>query len=190
MRSFKWALVFLMLCTGIAAGQERTDTTMPPPMPPQPLVKEPSYGFQILPKLGLGISRNFLVDLGLIGYSYIPDKRKAQYFDANVGVRAFIGKHSMIMPKLDLQAALFALDPDDLVCFNLGADIGFVTDFKQTSFMLSPKAGVSVASGLVRCYYLHHLLLKDQILFPGYGRHGVMLEINISVLQGKGFRVM
>lgn len=179
-----------VLCAQVAAAQEKSDTTLPPPMPVDRSVKETSSGFQVIPKLGLGMSRNFLVDLGLIGYSYIPDKRRAQYFDANIGVRAFIGKHSMLMPKLDVQAALFPLDPDELFCFNIGVDAGLLTDFKHTAVMLSPKAGFSMIMGLVRIYYLHQFLLKDRELFPGYGRHGVMLEINISTLQGKGFRTM
>ncbi len=182
--------LLLLLTVCIANAQEKADTTLPPPMPLDRSVKETSSGLQVLPKLGLGMSRNFLADLGLIGYSYIPDKRKAQYIDVNVGVRAFIGKYSMLMPKLDVQAALFPLDPDELFCFNVGADAGLVTDFKNTAVMLSPKAGFSVAMGLVRIYYLHQFLLKDQVLFPGYGRHGVMLEVNISTLQGKGFRTM
>jgi hypothetical protein len=183
-------LLLLVLCSYMANAQEKADTTLPPPMPVDRSVKETSSGFQVIPKLGLGMSRNFLVDLGLIGYSYIPDKRKAQYFDANIGVRAFIGRHSMLMPKLDVQAALFPLDPDELFCFNIGADAGLVTDFKNTAVMLSPKAGFSVAMGLLRIYYLHQFILKDRLLFPGYGRHGVMLEINLSTLQGKGFRTM
>lgn len=150
----------------------------------------PSSGFQFIPKFGLGMSRNFLIDLGLIGYSFIPDKNKAQYFDANISVMTFIGKHTMIMPKLDLQGGLFAFDSDDLVCFNLGVDAGWLTDFKQSGFMVTPKAGLSVATGLVRLNYLYNVLLKDKALFPGYGRHGVLLEINISVLQGKGFKTM
>jgi hypothetical protein len=185
--------VLLLMCMLYAQdvfAQEKSDTTMPPPMPVDRSVQETSSGFQVIPKLGLGVSRNFLADLGLIGYSYIPDKRKSQYFDANIGVRALIGRHSMLMPKLDIQAALFPLDPDELFCFNVGADAGLVTDFKRTSVMLVPKAGFSVAMGLVRIYYLHQFLLKDRELFPGYGRHGVMLEVNISTLQGKGFRTM
>ncbi|WP_157976995.1 hypothetical protein [Taibaiella helva] len=149
-----------------------------------------SAGFQVLPKLGLGMSRNFLVDLGLIGYSYIPDKSKFRYYDANISIMTYIGRHMMIMPKLDLQAAVFPIDREELLCFNLGLDAGLLTDFKQTSVMLTPKAGFSLATGLLRIYYLHNFLLRDKDLFPGYGRHGVLLEINISVLQGKGFRLM
>lgn len=147
-------------------------------------------GFQVIPKYGLGMSRNFLIDLGFVGYSYIPDKNKARYLDANIGVMALIGKHTMIMPKLDLQAGLFPLDRDELICFNLGLDAGLLIDFKRSAIMLSPKAGFSVATGLMRLYYLHNFLLKDKDLFPGYGRHGVLLEINISVLQGNGFKIM
>lgn len=149
-----------------------------------------SGGFQVLPKLGLGMSRNFLVDVGLLGYSYIPDKTKAAYYDANISVMTYIGKHTMVMPKLDLQAGLFPLDHDDLICFNLGVDAGLLTDFKQSAVMITPKAGFSVASGLLRLYYLHNFLLKDKDIFPGYGRHGVLLEVNISVLQGKGLKIM
>lgn len=165
----------------VPAAAHTTDTLKPP---------VPSSGFQIIPKFGLGMSRNFLIDLGLIGYSFIPDKNKAQYFDASISVMAFIGKHTMIMPKLDLQAGLFSFDSDDLICFNLGVDAGWLTDFKQSAFMVTPKAGLSVATGLVRLNYLHNVLFKDKALFPGYGRHGVLLEINISVLQGKGFKTM
>ncbi|RYZ45366.1 MAG: hypothetical protein EOP49_25340, partial [Sphingobacteriales bacterium] len=45
--------------------ESHVDTTRPP---------VPSSGFQVIPKLGLGGSRNFLLDMGLIGYSHIPDK--------------------------------------------------------------------------------------------------------------------
>jgi hypothetical protein len=166
----------------VSASPVSAADTLKPPVP--------SSGFQFIPKLGFGMSRNFLIDLGLIGYSFIPDKNKAQYFDANISVMAFIGKHTMIMPKLDLQAGLFAFDSDDLICFNLGVDAGLLTDFKQSAFMVTPKAGLSIATGLVRLNYLHNILLEDRALFPGYGRHGVLLEINISVLQGKGFKTM
>lgn len=173
-------------------AQDSVGISKPAPEPVVDTAKPPvpSSGFQFIPKLGLGMSRNFLADLGLIGYSFIPDKNKAQYFDANISVMAFLGKHTMIMPKLDLQAGLFAFDSDDLVCFNLGADAGWLTDFKQSAIMVTPKAGLSVATGLVRLNYLYNVLLKDKALFPGYGRHGILLEINISVLQGKGFKTM
>ncbi len=187
---FTRILLCLTLCTGTCRAQGVADTTAPPLMPPEHRAKESSMGFQVLPKFGLGMSRNLLLDLGLIGYSIVPDKRKARYYDANIGVRFFIGKHSMLMPKLDLQAALFPLDPDDLLCFNLGLDAGLLTDFKHTALMLAPKAGFSLASGLLRLYYLYQVLPQDKILFPGYGRHGVMLELNLSILQGKGFRLM
>jgi|GEM_PF-2053342 len=148
-----------------------------------------SCGFQPLPKLGLGMSRNFLADLGLIGFSYIPDKRKAQYYDANISVMTLIGKHTMVLPKLDVQAGLLPIDPDELICFNLGLDAGMLTDFRERTFMLVPKAGFSLATGLLRIYYLH-FLAGNKALFPGYGRHGVLLEVNLSALQGKGFRLM
>lgn len=167
------------------------DSTQVAPAPkPELRAKAPSSGFQAIPKLGLGMSRNFLLDVGLAGYSYIPDKNKAQYFDANISVMALIGSHTMLYPKLDLQAGLFALDADDLVCFNLGVDAGVLTDFNRSSFMVTPKAGLSFATGLVRIYYLHNFLVDDKLLFPGYGRNGILLEINISTLQGKGFRTM
>jgi hypothetical protein len=164
--------------------------TVAPEPKPELKAREPSSGFQFIPKFGLGASRNFLIDLGLIGYSYIPDKNKAQYFDGNISVMALIGRHTMLYPKLDLQAGLFALDGDDLVCFNLGVDVGLLTDFKRSSFMVTPKAGLSFATGLIRIYYLHNFLVDDKLLFPGYGRNGVLLEINISTLQGKGFKTM
>jgi hypothetical protein len=191
-RSVLHTLGGVMVCLTSVMAQDSVGVSMPPPSSVIDSVKPPvpSSGFQFIPKLGLGMSRNFLIDLGLIGYSFIPDKNKAQYFDANISVMAFLGKHTMIMPKLDLQAGLFAFDSDDLVCFNLGADAGLLTDFKQSAFMVTPKAGLSVATGLVRLNYLYNVLLKDKALFPGYGRHGILLEINISVLQGKGFKTM
>jgi hypothetical protein len=195
MKAFKCITVvlfiFLVVYAKPCAAQD--STSMPPPITApfdtaRPVVS--SHGFQVIPKLGLGGSRNFLLDLGLVGFSYIPDKNKAQYYDANISIMALIGKHTMLFPKLDLQAGLFAFDSDDLICFNIGADAGLLTDFKRSAFMITPKAGLSVASGLVRLYYLHNFLLEDKLLFPGYGRHGVLLEFNISVLQGKGFKTM
>lgn len=153
--------------------------------------REPSAGFQLIPKLGLGFSRNFLADLGLIAYSYVPDKNKARYFDLNLGVMGLFGKHTMMMPKLDMQAGLFSLDREALLCFNVGADAGWLTDFDNSTIMISPKAGLSFATGLIRLNYLYNILPGgDRTLFPGLGRHGVMLEVNISVLQGKGFKTM
>lgn len=183
-------LSIVILCIQTVQAQDTRDTSYVPPKMDSIRPTLPSSGFQAIPKFGLGVSRNFLIDLGLIGYSYIPDKNRAQYFDANISVMALIGKHTMIMPKLDLQAGLFGLDSDDLFCFNLGVDAGLLTDFKKSTLMVSPKAGFSFATGLVRLYYLYNVLLDDKILFPGFGRHGVMLEFNISVLQGKGFKTM
>ena len=180
-------LAGLLLCFPAGAQQDSLKVTAITTADRKPAS---SAGFQVLPKLGLGMSRNFLVDLGLIGYSYIPDKSKFRYYDANISIMTYVGRHSMLMPKLDLQASVFPIDREELLCFNLGLDAGLLTDFKQTSVMLTPKAGFSLATGLLRIYYLHNFLLRDKDLFPGYGRHGVLLEINISVLQGKGFRLM
>lgn len=179
-------LLAIVACTLQASAQSPADTLLPV------TASRPDHsaGFQLIPKLGLGMSRNFLVDLGLIGYSYIPNKNKAQYYDANISVMLLAGKHTMLLPKIDLQAGLFPLDKDELVCFNLGFDAGLLTDFSQSTVQLTPKAGFSVATGLVRIYYLHSFLLGDKALFPGYGRHGVLLEVNISVLQGRGFKTM
>lgn len=186
--SLSYILFILLLVPLPGAAQTPADTITA--VLPVPVRAHSTAGFQVLPKLGLGISRNFLLDVGLISYSYIPDKNKAQYYDANISVLTLIGKHTMVMPKLDMQAALFALDRDELICFNLGADAGLLTDFKHSTVMLTPKAGFSVATGLLRLYYLHQFLLGDKTLFPGYGRHSVLLEINVSVLQGHGFKMM
>lgn len=190
MRILKTLLPAVLLTVAVASrAQDTTTSSIPPPAPPERPVKTPASGFQWIPKFGIGQSRNFLLDLGIVGYSYIPDKHKAQYFDANISLRGMVGKYSMLMPKLDLQAGLLPLDPDELICFNLGLDAGMLTDFRHAAVMLVPKAGFSAATGLIRLYYLHQFLLGDRLYFPGYGRHGVMLEINISVLQGKGFRL-
>lgn len=149
-----------------------------------------SSGFQWVPKLGIGISRNFLLDVGLIGYSYIPNRDKAQYYDANISLRTLIGKHTMLMPKLELNAALFPIDNDELITFNIGADAGLLTDFKRTAIVLAPKAGFAIATGLVRINYLYNFLLDEWQLYPGLGRHAVLLEINISAFQGKGLKMM
>jgi len=149
-----------------------------------------SSGFQFLPKLGLGMSRNFLVDVGLVAFNYMPERTKAQYFDANISVMTLIGKHTMVMPKLDMNAALFPIDNDELITFNLGADVGLLTDFKQSTIMISPKAGFSAASGFIRLYYHYNFVLADFKQYPGLGRHAVTLEVNISAFQGKGLKMM
>ena len=149
-----------------------------------------SAGVQWLPKIGLGISRNFMVDVGFVGYSYIPDKNKAKYYDANIGVMTLIGRHTMVMPKLDLNAGFLPLDSDDLFTLNAGADVGLLTDFKKSAIVLSPKAGLSAAMGLFRLYYHYNILFEEYRLYPGLGRHAVTLELNISILQGKGLKVM
>ncbi|WP_162902742.1 hypothetical protein [Taibaiella koreensis] len=191
MRLLFGTLLALGLLSGIPAPAQEQRDSAKTVVPDTTNVKPASSaGFQLLPKLGLGMSRNFLVDIGLIGYSYIPDKSKSHYYDANISVMTYIGRHTMVMPKLDLQASLFPIDHEELLCFNVGLDAGLLTDFRQSAIMLTPKAGFSLATGLLRLYYLHNFLLRDKTLFPGYGRHGVLLEINISVLQGKGFKLM
>lgn len=148
-----------------------------------------SSGLQWVPKLGVGVSRNFLLDVGLIGYSYIPNRDKAQYYDANISVMILIGRHTLVMPKFEMNAALFPIDKDELITFNIGADAGLLTDFKRTAIVLAPKAGFALATGLVRINYLYNFLLDERQLYPGLGRHAVLLEINISAFQGKGLKM-
>ena len=148
------------------------------------LAQAQEMGFQYPAKLGLGMSRNFLVDVGLLSFSYIPKENKAHYYDALFDVEVLIGKHTMVMPKLELNAGLLPIGKDDVFVVNIGAEAGVLTDFKQSGFILSPKAGVSVGQGLFRLYYLRNFLAGNPVL-AGFGRNSVVLEINIASLQGK-----
>jgi len=152
-------------------------------------IGQSSSGVQWVPKFGLGMSRNFLVDVGLVAYNFIPDKSKAQYYDANLSVMVLIGRHTMAFPKLDLNASLFPIDPDELITFNLGGEAGVLIDFKQSTGMLSPKAGLAAATGLIRLYYHYNFLLSDFKDYPGMGRHAITLEVNISAFQGRGLKM-
>jgi hypothetical protein len=147
-------------------------------------VSAQEMGFQYPAKLGLGMSRNFLIDVGLVAFSYIPKENKAHYYDALLDVQVLIGKHTMLMPKLEVNAGLLPIGKDDVFVINIGAEAGVLTDFKQSGFVLSPKAGISIGQGIFRIYYLRNFLSGGSEL-PGFGRNSVVLELNIASLQGK-----
>lgn len=146
-------------------------------------------GFQFPAKLGLGVSRNFLVDAGLVSFSYIPKANSARYYDALFDLELLAGKHTMLMPKLELNAGLLPVGKDELFVINIGVETGLLTDFKNQGFVVSPKAGVSIGQGLFRLYYLRNFLSGD-VLLPGFGRNSVLLEINIASLQGRKVKVI
>lgn len=141
-------------------------------------------GFQFPAKLGLGMSRNFVVDAGLASFSYIPKAGSARYYDALLDVAVLIGKHTMLLPKVELNAGILPVGSDAFFVLNIGAETGVLTDFKQAALMLSPKAGVSVGQGLFRLHYLRNILAGNTV-FPGFGSNTVQLEINIASLQGR-----
>ncbi|PSK95057.1 hypothetical protein [Taibaiella chishuiensis] len=157
------------------------------------LLARPVYaqesGFQFPAKLGLGMSRNFLLDAGLVAFSYIPKANSPRYYDALLDVEVLIGRHTMVMPKLELNAGILPVGGDGLFVINAGAETGLLTDFKQAGWVFSPKVGVSIGQGLFRLYYLRNILLNDPVL-PGFGRNSVVLEINIASLQGRRMKVM
>lgn len=152
-------------------------------------VKAQEMGFQYPAKLGLGMSRNFLVDVGLLSFSYIPKANNARYYDALFDVEALIGKHTMLMPKIELNAGILPVGQEELFVLNIGLEAGVLTDFKQSGFVLSPKAGVSIGQGLFRLYYLRNFLSGNPLL-PGFGRNSVVFEINIASLQGKKIKII
>lgn len=170
-RRLKYSIPLLLLLTGSLKGLAQ------------------DYGFQVLPQLGIGMSRNFLLDIGLCAFSYEPSKNSGRYFDANIGVMAYFGKHTMLMPRIELNAGILPLDKEELLCLDIGADFGWLTDFDRSGIMITPKAGFSFASGLFRLHYLYNILADNKYI-PGYGRHGVLFEINISSLRGKGIRII
>lgn len=147
-------------------------------------VKAQEAGFQFPAKLGLGMSRNFVADAGLASFSYIPKAGSARYYDALLAVAVLIGKHTMLLPKIEVNAGILPVGSDAFFVVNIGAETGILTDFKQAALMLSPKAGVSVGQGLFRLYYLRNILAGDAVL-PGFGRNTVQLDINIASLQGR-----
>lgn len=152
-------------------------------------LKAQEMGFQYPAKLGLGMSRNFLVDAGLLAFSYIPKANSARYYDALLDVQVLIGKHSMLMPKLELNAGILPVGSDELFVLNIGMEGGVLTDFKESGFVWSPKIGLSVGQGLFRLHYLRNFLSGNPLL-PGFGRNSVVLEINIASLQGKKMKVI
>ncbi len=152
-------------------------------------LKAQETGFQYPAKFGLGMSRNFLIDAGLVSFSYIPRANSARYYDALLGVAVLIGKHTMLMPKLELNAGLLPLGSDELFVVNVGVEGGLLTDFKQSGFVVSPKVGLSIGQGLFRLHYLRNFLSGNPIL-PGFGGNSVVLEINIASLQGKKIKVI
>ncbi len=169
-KPFYWSMTILaLLMVRPVMGQER--------------------GFQFPAKLGLGMSRNFLLDAGVVAFSYIPKANSARYYDGLLDVEVLIGRHTMVMPKLELNAGILPLGSEGLVVLNAGAETGLLTDFKQAGWVLSPKLGLSVGQGLFRLYYLRNILLNDPVL-PGFGRNSVVLEINIASLQGRRMKVM
>ncbi len=134
------------------------------------------FGIMFPSRFGLSYQKALGVDVGLISFNQWNDQNGFAFYDVTLGVEAFISKPFVVAPKLS-----FDFGFGDLITVGGGLDVSMPTDFSRSSWVLTPKAGLSLAS-MVRLYYGRHIFQKDQD-FPDFGKHRISLEVNLAAFH-------
>lgn len=127
-------------------------------------------------RLGLSYQKSLGVDVGLIAFNQWNDGRPFVFYDFSLGVESFISKPFVMAPKFS-----FDFGVGDVLTLGGGLDISMPTDFSKSTWMFTPKAGITMMS-IIRLYYGRHLFQQEQG-FPNLGKHRISLEVNIAAFH-------
>lgn len=143
---------------------------------PSEVIAQGSAGFMFPHKLGISYQKGLAIDLGLLSYNRWSDRNTINFYDISLGTDVYLTKPFTVAPKVSLDFGV-----GDWLMFGGGVDITMPTDFSRSTWMLTPKVGLSLAS-LIRVYYGRHIFEKNNG-FPNLGKHRVSLEINIATFH-------
>lgn len=142
-----------------------------------PALAQEKSGMMYPHRFGLSYQKKAVgIDIGLIAFNQWNDRSPMSFYDISLGVESFISNPFVMAPKLSFDFGI-----GDFISFGGGLDVSLPTDFSRSTWMLTPKVGISTAS-IVRLYYGHHLF-KENENFPHFGKHRVSLEINIAAFH-------
>lgn len=127
-------------------------------------------------RLGISYQKALGVDIGLIAFNQWNDDPTFTFYDFSLGVESFISKPFIMAPKFS-----FDFGFGDIFTLGGGLDVSMPTDFSRVTWMLTPKAGISLAS-MIRLYYGRHIF-QQEAGFPNLGKHRISFEINIAAFH-------
>ncbi|WP_257670689.1 hypothetical protein [Parapedobacter tibetensis] len=136
-------------------------------------------GFIPVNRLGVSYQRAFGIDVGFGSYNVLFGRSKESFFDVSIGAEAIFANPFVLLPKLNTDIGTSF--GRGYMTLGGGVDIARPTDFSQSCWMVTPKAGVTTGS-LIRLYYGYNWM-ENRDIFPKIGRHRISLEMNIAAFH-------
>ncbi|MCW3467594.1 hypothetical protein [Chitinophaga nivalis] len=154
-----------------------------------PVKAQHGKGFQSFNRYGAGVQKSAYIDVGWLAYSYTPSRHKGRYYDISAGTEAIISKYFLVAPKLSMDAAIMPVFGGKSFYPGFGMDFSVPTNFRECDYLLTPKAGIALAYGLLRLYYGYNFVIGKQH-FTQVGAHKISFEVNLSSLQGEKLQIV
>lgn len=133
-------------------------------------------GFMFPSRFGLSYQQKLAVDIGLISFNQFNARSPTTFYDLSLGFESYLVKPFILAPKLSFDFGI-----GDFMSFGGGMDVSLPTDFSRSTWMLTPKIGVSLSS-IIRLYYGYNMFQKENS-FPVLGKHRVSLEVNLAAFH-------
>lgn len=154
--------ILLVLCGGLISTS--------------PLVAQKASGFMFPSRFGLSYQEKLGVDVGVLSFNRFNDRALITFYDVSIGAESYVAKPFVLAPKVSFDFGI-----GDWIMVGGGLDVSHPTDFSKSTWLVTPKAGLSLAS-VIRLYYGHNIF-RNKEYFPHIGKHKVSLELNLAAFH-------